>query len=120
VILNLEAMDLLEAENGERALLVAQLVTLDLIIADVNMPRLDGIDLVKRLRASLDPRLRDLPVVLLTADKSEEAQKRGLDAGATAFAFKPILPAELSAIVKKIGVRTSSTKPPSSRGPGSR
>jgi len=120
VILNLEAMDLLEAENGERALLIAQLVTLDLIIADVNMPRLDGVDLVRRLRSSPDPRLRELPVVLLTADKSEEAQRRGLEAGATAFAHKPILPAELSAIVKKIGGRVSSKPPSSGTGRGSR
>jgi two-component system chemotaxis response regulator CheY len=105
VILNLESMDLLEAENGERALLIAQLVTLDLVIADVNMPRLDGIGLVQKLRASPESRLRRLPVVLLTADRSEELQRRGLEAGATAFARKPILPAELSAIVKGIGKR---------------
>jgi two-component system chemotaxis response regulator CheY len=113
VILNLEHMDLLEAENGERALVVAQLVRLDLVIADVNMPKLDGIRLVERLRASPDPRLRALPVILLTADKTEELQRRGIEAGATSFARKPISPAELTAIVKAIGNPESER-----RGPG--
>ncbi len=102
VVLSLERTTVFEVENGERALLVARMVFLDLVIADVNMPRVGGIELVERFRSSSEPRLRSLPVILLTAEGSPEVERRGLAAGATAFAYKPISPPQLVALVKEI------------------
>lgn len=102
VLLNLENMDLLEADSGERALVIARMVPLDLVIADINMAKLDGVELVRRFRTSTDGRLRALPVILLTGDMTDETRRRGLDAGATAFAHKPIMPAELKNLIKTI------------------
>lgn len=119
VLLNLADADLLEAADGERAYRVARLVPLDLIIADVNMPKLDGISLVQKLRAEAEPRLRTLPVVLLTGDKSPEVERRGWDAGATAFARKPISADELTQILRRITTPRSPAEPspPSARRP---
>jgi two-component system chemotaxis sensor kinase CheA len=58
----------------------------DLVVSDVEMPRLDGFELTSRLRA--DPRLADLPVVLVTALGTREDRERGIDAGANAYIIK--------------------------------
>ena len=58
----------------------------DLVITDVEMPRMDGIDLVRRIRA--DDRLRELPVIIVSYKDREEDKLRGLDAGATCYLTK--------------------------------
>jgi two-component system chemotaxis sensor kinase CheA len=58
----------------------------DLVIADVDMPRMDGLELTARIRA--DPRLRELPVVIVTARDSLEARRRGVEVGADAYIVK--------------------------------
>lgn len=58
----------------------------DAVITDVNMPRMDGLRLTEQIRA--DPRLRSLPVILVTSLASERDQRRGLDAGASAYITK--------------------------------
>lgn len=80
----------LEAEDGERALRVLRLSPVDLVIADIQMEPMDGITFVRRLRESVRPQLRSLPVVMLTSDTSEAVRARGLEAGANAFVRKPI------------------------------
>jgi two-component system chemotaxis response regulator CheY len=80
----------LEAEDGERALRVLRLSPVDLVIADVQMAPMDGITFVRNLRSSSRPQLRDVPVVMLTSDRSEEVRERGLAAGASAFVHKPV------------------------------
>jgi two-component system chemotaxis response regulator CheY len=80
----------LEAEDGERALRVLRLSPVDLVIADVQMVPMDGITFVQTLRSSSRPKLRDVPVVMLTSDRSAEVRERGLAAGASAFVHKPV------------------------------
>jgi two-component system chemotaxis sensor kinase CheA len=58
----------------------------DLVVSDVDMPRLDGFDLTARIRA--DPKLKDLPVVLVTALESREDKERGIEVGANAYVVK--------------------------------
>lgn len=58
----------------------------DLVVSDVEMPRLGGFDLTARIRA--DARLKELPVVLVTALESREQRERGIDAGASAYIIK--------------------------------
>ncbi|THU40225.1 response regulator [Niastella caeni] len=59
----------------------------DIVVSDINMPEMNGIDLCKKIKT--DPRTRQIPVVLLTAVTSEEQQLRGIDTGAADYIMKP-------------------------------
>ncbi|MGH7105989.1 MAG: ATP-binding protein, partial [Acetobacteraceae bacterium] len=83
--------------DGQEALEAARRERPDLIISDVMMPRLDGLSLLKALRA--DESLRDVPVILLSARAGEEARVEGLDAGADDYLVKPFFARELLARV---------------------
>lgn len=72
-----EALDLLRSEE----------VSIDLVVSDVMMPRMNGFELTKVIRG--DQRLQQLPVVLLTALSSEDKQQRGMDVGADVYISKP-------------------------------
>ncbi|TFZ07712.1 hybrid sensor histidine kinase/response regulator [Ramlibacter humi] len=74
------------AVDGLEALHRLQAEPFDLLVTDVEMPRLDGFGLVARLRA--DPRTAELPIVLVTARESREDRERGVDAGASAYVVK--------------------------------
>ena len=74
------------ATDGLEALAAIRREHVDLVVSDVDMPRLDGFELTRRIKA--DPKTRDLPVVLVTALDSPEQQERGLDAGADAYLLK--------------------------------
>ncbi len=77
----------LEAENGEKALKLAQNQVPDVIISDVHMPVFDGIELCNTLKA--DERTSHIPIILLTGDASEENELKGLSSGADTFLAKP-------------------------------
>ena len=86
------------AEDGFTALEIAEKVVPNLIILDLMLPRLDGTEVCKRLKA--DERLREIPIIMLTA-KAEEADKvRGLETGADDYVTKPFSAKELMARVK--------------------
>jgi signal transduction histidine kinase/DNA-binding response OmpR family regulator/anti-sigma regulatory factor (Ser/Thr protein kinase) len=84
--------------DGQEALDAARGRPPDLVISDVMMPRLDGLELVAALRA--DPRTADVPVLLLSARAGQEAAIEGLDAGADDYLVKPFSAAELLARVR--------------------
>ncbi len=83
--------------DGEAALAAIEKRTPDLLLADIMMPRLDGLGLLARLRN--DPRTRTLPVILLSARAGEEARVEGLAAGADDYLVKPFSARELLAQV---------------------
>lgn len=89
----------LEAGNGKEALEVLARAPVNLVIADLNMPGMDGVTFLERVRASERPALRTLPVILLTGEKGEENRTRGMKAGATAFVLKPVTNATLRAAI---------------------
>ncbi|MFY9956400.1 ATP-binding protein [Bradyrhizobium sp.] len=97
--------------DGEAALAALRKRRPDLLIADVMMPRLDGIGLLRALRQDQD--LRELPVILLSARSGEEAKVEGLDAGADDYLTKPFsgreLLARVSANIKLAGLRREAT-----------
>jgi two-component system chemotaxis response regulator CheY len=92
----------LEAEDGERALRLIRLSPVDLVIADIQMSPMDGITFVRTLRQDERPRVRDVPVVMLTGDRSEGLREQGLEAGANAFVHKPIDPKTLLETIARV------------------
>jgi len=85
------------ASDGEQAAAVATNIVPDLVLTDVMMPVLDGVGLVKRLRA--DARTRTVPILMLSARAGEEARVAGLESGADDYLTKPFTAAELIARV---------------------
>ena len=90
----------LEASDGVEALEVAQGKKLSLIITDVNMPRMDGITLVQRLRAL--PEFKFTPILVLTTESDAAMKQKGKDAGATGWIVKPFSPEKLLDVVNKV------------------
>ena len=74
------------AVDGVDAWSILEALEVDLVVSDVEMPRMDGIDLTERIRKT--PRTRDIPVILLTARETEADKLRGLQAGADAYLLK--------------------------------
>jgi putative two-component system response regulator len=85
-------------ETGESVLEAARTLAPDLVLLDVEMPGVDGIEVTRRLRA--DPATATTPVILVTGRSSLDDKVTGLDAGATDFVTKPFVPAELAARVR--------------------
>ena len=83
--------ELIEAEDGEAGWeTLCRDERIQAVISDVEMPRLDGHGLLKRIRIANDPRLRAIPVIIITGAEDEAAKKAAYAAGATDFITKPI------------------------------
>lgn len=85
----------IEAQDGMQALEVARTERPDLVLSDVMMPRMNGHELCRHIKA--DPRLRNIPVLLITARHGPDAAVEGLNAGADDWVAKPFAPRELLA-----------------------
>ena len=89
-----------EACDGLDALDKLGTVSVDLFLCDVNMPRLDGLSLVKRLRAL--PKCKFSPILMLTTEVDPEKKRIAKEAGATGWLVKPFQPDQLLATIKKV------------------
>jgi DNA-binding response OmpR family regulator len=89
-----------QARDGEEAWNLAQTQTPDLAVLDVMMPKLDGFELTRRLRAK--PETERMPIILLTARAQDADVQQGFDAGADDYLRKPFSPQELRARVQAI------------------
>ncbi len=89
-----------EAPDGQAALTMLQTQRVDLVITDVNMPGINGIELVRRLRAL--PHMRTVPILLLTTESDAEAKNRARAAGATGWIVKPFQPEQLLAVTARV------------------
>jgi putative two-component system response regulator len=92
--------DVVTASDGESALESVERDRPDLVLLDVNMPGIDGVEVCRRLKT--DPKTRLIPVVLITALTSSEDRVRGINAGADDFLAKPPVIAELEARVRSL------------------
>ena len=72
----------------------------NLVITDLNMPNLDGIGLIRKIRAS--PTCKGLPIIMLTTESQESRKQEGKAAGATGWMVKPFSIPQLLAVVKKV------------------
>ncbi|HMI50630.1 MAG TPA: ATPase, T2SS/T4P/T4SS family [Candidatus Saccharimonadales bacterium] len=102
--LELEGFDVLLAEDGLIGLKTAQREHPDVIVTDVNMPVMDGISMVKTLRA--DPLTRDIAILMLTSEDSLDSETSALSAGADDYILKPVEPRRLAARVKALLARS--------------
>lgn len=102
VRMTLESMGyrVITAEDGARGLIVAAQEKADLVIADLNMPNLDGISMIAELRTR--PAYRFTPILMLTTESQEEKKMAGRRAGATGWIVKPFDPARFLAVVQKV------------------
>jgi len=88
------------AEDGQEAIDMASGFAPHLVITDLNMPNINGIELVKFLRGM--PEFKFIPILVLTTEGQEENKNAGRAAGATGWLVKPFLPEKLLAVVKKV------------------
>lgn len=89
----------IEAVDGKDAL--TKLTSpVNLVITDLNMPNLDGIGLIRSLRAN--PACRGIPILMLTTESQESRKQEGKAAGATGWIVKPFTTQQLLAVVKKV------------------
>jgi two-component system chemotaxis response regulator CheY len=89
-----------EAKDGQDGLNKAQIATFDLVISDVNMPNMDGIELCQELRKL--PSFKFTPILMLTTESSGDMKTRGKAAGATGWLVKPFNPEKLLATIKRV------------------
>ncbi|MBF0159452.1 MAG: response regulator [Magnetococcales bacterium] len=94
-----EGWQVLEAWDGREALELVDHEQVDLILSDLEMPSINGIQLCQSVRKSLD---RDIPFVLLTSQTSEETIQQAFDAGADEYMTKPVIIPEVIARVKRL------------------
>lgn len=89
-----------DAVDGQDGLEKAQLQTVDLVLTDQNMPRMDGLQLIKALRQL--PAYQKVPILMLTTESSDEMKAQGRAAGANGWLVKPFDPERLIEVVKKV------------------
>ncbi len=89
-----------EAEDGQAALDIAQSKKFDAVVADVNMPRMDGITLIKSLRGLADYKFT--PLLMLTTEAGMDKKQEGKAAGATGWIVKPFEPDQLVATLQRV------------------
>jgi two-component system chemotaxis response regulator CheY len=90
----------MQASDGVEALELAKTKPADLVLTDINMPNMDGISLVRELRA-LDT-YKFVPMLVLTTESGIETKQRGKAAGATGWIVKPFNPEQLLATIARV------------------
>ncbi len=89
-----------EAGNGFEALKTLPTRAFDLIITDINMPDINGLELIGFVKSN--PAYKNIPLVIVSTEKSEEDKKRGLALGASGYVIKPFTKQELMTMVKRV------------------
>lgn len=95
-----EGYEVVSAVDGQDALQKAKATPVDMVITDLNMPNMDGIELIQALR--LEPGFKFTPIVMLTTESALNKKDAGKQAGATGWIVKPFKPEQLIAVVKRL------------------
>ena len=109
LMLERQGYQIVAASNGEQALALAKKEHPDLVLLDLMMPDIDGVEVARRLRA--DPETQDLLIIMFTAKGETEDKIEGFDAGADDYLTKPAQPRELIAHVKAVLKRSKRPAP---------
>ena len=89
-----------EAENGEEALGQLSKNSVNMVLTDLNMPVMDGMELIRSIRKQEDNKF--LPIVMLTTESEISKKEEGRSAGANGWLVKPFVPEKLLMVVKKV------------------
>lgn len=92
--------DVIEAEDGKAALAMLGGATVDAVITDLNMPNMNGFELIRALRGN--PSYKFTPILMLTTEGDAAKKEEGKAAGATGWIVKPFNPQKLVDVVKKV------------------
>lgn len=92
--------EVLQAEDGQQGLEVLAREPVDIIITDINMPVMDGIQFIKRVRES--GRHNSLPIIILTTETSQDKRDQGRAAGGTGWIVKPFDPEKLISVIHRV------------------
>ncbi len=99
-VLKSAGYEVVEAEDGQEALEWAEKNLVDLVLTDVNMPRMDGITLVGKLRELSD--YQYVPILVLTTESGDDKKMAGKKAGATGWIVKPFDPQKLLKAIERV------------------
>jgi two-component system cell cycle response regulator DivK len=91
---------LIEAVDGEAGVDTAQREVPELIIMDIQLPRLSGLDATRRIRT--DPRTAQIPIIVITSFALSGDEQRAMEAGASAYLAKPYSPRELLQTIRRL------------------
>lgn len=97
---SIEVGEVLQAENGKQALELLENNWVDLVFLDINMPVMNGIEFMENVRK--DETTRDLPVIIVSTEGSNERVERLHELGAKAYLRKPVTPEVLTTTVNEI------------------
>jgi two-component system chemotaxis response regulator CheY len=92
--------EVVEAVDGQDGLDKAKSRSVNLVLTDQNMPRMDGLTLIRNLRAT--PQYASTPILMLTTESSDAMKSQGRAAGATGWLVKPFDPQKLIEVVRKV------------------
>mgnify|MGYP002397490275 CR=1 FL=1 len=92
--------EVVEATDGADAIRKLASEDVEMMITDLNMPHMDGIELIRKVRG--DGKNRFLPIIMLTTESENEKKKEGRLAGASGWVVKPFTPSQLLAVVKVV------------------
>ena len=92
--------EVIEAVDGQDAVSKAKSSKINMLITDLNMPNMDGIELIKQIRAI--PDFKFIPIIMLTTESQQEKKSEGKAAGASGWIVKPFKPEQLLAVIKKV------------------
>jgi DNA-binding response OmpR family regulator len=98
--LKAKGYEIVTAENGLDALEKLGVENINLVVSDMNMPYMDGIELTKNIRA--DDNLKGIPIIMVTTEADEEEKKKAHEAGVDDYLVKPANAEQISDSVKKI------------------
>lgn len=90
----------IEASDGQDAANKLASNKVNMVITDLNMPNMDGIELIKHIRASVHNKF--VPIIMLTTESQDDKKMAGKAAGATGWIIKPFKPDQLLSVVKKV------------------
>lgn len=100
IVLEGAGYTVLEAGNGQEGLAKAKSAPVDLVITDLNMPVMNGLDLIRGLRAT--PGVVGVPIVFLTTESDDSVKQQAKAAGATGWITKPFKPEQILAVATKL------------------
>ncbi len=100
VLEEFDEVETVEAASGFEAIKLLPSQEVDLVVTDINMPDINGLELINFMRK--DERWLNIPIIIISTERSEEDKRRGVALGANAYITKPFDPEDLQSLVKEL------------------